>query len=222
MGRNRAPASARHAASAIIALGAGLSGADAGYVLDVRAADGSTSTTVVIGETFRVDFWLSSSVGSEHTSAIFRSVFSHAGLILLGYEWALPYVTGSIFDDSTAANVALPVTLTESLLAGPGFPAGVVDIEFSNVTGNDFLPPPPFGQGLLISLHLLVPADWRGPESMSISAVPDTFAFGFREIETLAGSSLALAIVIPAPGGAVLLLSFAGIPSRRRRGGASC
>jgi len=193
--------------------------ADAALVL-TPTVNGQSNAVVQPGSTATVDLLLSGVPGTQHTSSIFTVEFSSPGLLLHSYAWADPYVTGSIFDDSFPSGGALqggPMAITPGLLAGPGYPDGVSDILFSNVTGSTFGPPPPFGLGLLLSFVIEIPIGWQDFGPISIIARPDTFAIGFDEITTISGQALTIT-VIPAPSALWLLaaaLTHSG--SRRRR-----
>lgn len=190
--------------------------ATADYVLTPRSG-GSGSAIVGRGRTLNLNLGLTSDSSDTHTSAIFRVVFSSPGLTYQSYLWQAPYSNTSGDDDSTPRAEQLPVTLTADTLSGPSFPPGVVDVELSNVVESGT-----FGQGSLVTLTLGVPAGYTGPDSITISAAPDTFANGFDEIVTTAGPPFTLTIV-PEPSAAVLgcaaLLALSGRSLHRRQRG---
>ncbi|MBC7771464.1 MAG: hypothetical protein H7210_03100 [Pyrinomonadaceae bacterium] len=169
-----------------------------------------TSITRTPGQSFDLDITLTSDAADQHNSAIFRVVFSSPGLVYQDYEWSTPYVTGGIFDDCLPPIADLPVIISPQLVQGPGFPAGVSDIELSNVVGSGT-----FGVGLLARLTFLVPSDYAGADQMTISVAPDTFARGFDEIPTLAGTSVL--VTIPAPVTSTMLILGLGVGVPRRR-----
>src|SRR5262249_30976138 len=129
------------------------------------------------------------------------------GLVYDSYSWSAPYAANSIFDDSKPLLGSLPVTLDEFTLAGPGYPAGVVDVELSNAAAGLF------SQGLLATLSLTVPLNYRGGDQL-VSVVPDPFAHGFQVIDTTAGAGFQ--IIVPAPP-ALALLAMLGCGTARRR-----
>ncbi len=184
--------------------------ASADYVMTLLSG-GASTLEVEAGESFDLDVMLASDGSDIHNSAIFRVVFSGPGLFYDDYSWSRPYETGSIFDDSSPFVDDLSVQLDDLTLAGSGYPAGVVDIELSNVVaggGN-------FGEGLLVSLSLTVPSDFM-MGTMLIDISPDTIANGFDEISTTAGPAFEL-IVIPSPGGVVGLALVGLFASKRER-----
>ena len=176
--------------------------------------NGGTSAEVAPGEAFDLDIVLTSNAADAHNSAIFRVGFSEPGLLYDAYLWVAPYQTGTIWDDSDPLLSGLPLVLAASTLSGPGYPAGVVDIELSNVV--------PIGQGrfdegLLTTLMLTIPSDFEKDQSVWISVFPETIASGFDVIPTTAGPAFELRVV-PEPASVALWLSaLAACLSRRRR-----
>ena len=179
------------------------------YVVDIRSG-GASVVQAFPGQTVEIEVILQSASGDTHTSAITRLVFSLPGLSMTSAEWAPPYETGGIFDDSAPALVDLPSVLTAGLLAGPGYPVGVVDLELANVIASGS-----FGVGVLVSLTVEVPLDAVG--AIEVWAEPDTFANGFAVIPAQSGSSLSIQVV-PSPGtGVPACVVGAAIALRRRR-----
>lgn len=187
-------------------------GASAGYMMSVTSG-GQASANVAPGDSFTLDVSIAADGSEQHNSSIFRVVFSMGGLRYLGYEWNSPYLNGTIDDDSKPLDSALPVVLDDLTLAGVGYPAGVVDVELSNV-----LPiGPNFGSGIVASLVLQVPEDYDGPDEVLISLAPDQIALNGDEISTRTGEAFTL--VVPSGGGAAFLMAaVCGASGRRRRG----
>ena len=167
-----------------------------------------------IGATIRLDIV----VGTDHPGSTLDSVlmgllFSAPGLRYTSYEWAGSFPNRddllSIFDDSVPSWTNLPALLSADLLRGPGHPADAVDIQLSNIAADV-----PFSEGRLVTLILEVPREYTGPGMIEVSAFPDTFAMGFEEISTRAGTPLT--IIIPGPGVAALLMAAPLVGQRRR------
>lgn len=188
------------------------SASHAAYTL-TPLSGGQNARTVVWGEAFAINVVLTSNTSLDrHTSAIFQTRFTRAGLLLEDYQWAVPYETGGIFDDSTPARADLPVAVTAGTLSGNSHPSGVVDFEMSNVLIGQS-----FSTGTLVTLSLRVPANFGFLGQIFIIANPDQFANGFDEVPTTAGAVFTLNIV-PAPGAAgALMLASAMLAARRRR-----
>ncbi len=199
-------------APALLLCGLAAAPARAAYTL-IPTADGLSTRTVAPGDPFRLDVTLTSDAADQHNSAIFQLFFTEPGLVYQSYDWAAPYADGPPFDDSTPLLADLPAALDADLLTGPGHPAGVTDVELSNVLIGST-----FGVGTLVSLDLLVPADFAFRGSLFIAAVPDTFADGFDEIPAASGQVFEL-IIVPAPPAWPLLLLLPllrTLPPRRR------
>lgn len=201
-----------------IALVVGLcaGGAHAQYVVTARSL-GLDSRTVAPGETFSLDIAITGAAGDRHQAAVFRVVFSYAGLEYDAYAWAGPYENGTLDDFSTPDDSMLPLLLDADSLAGPAFPLGVTDIEMQNVLP---LGAPDFTSGKLLTLTLRVPLDWSGPDQVQINVVPDQFTrfVGGQEIAVPAAAGTPFTLVVPAPGigaAGVFLMMAAGC--RRRR-----
>lgn len=106
----------------------------ADYLL-YAVSDGCTAGRVAAGETFQVELWLSADNEDLSNSIIVQLFFSSGGLVYNSLTWHGVYA-GSAFDDSTPS--VFPVSLTPQVLAGPGHPPGIVDIELSNVAIEPF------------------------------------------------------------------------------------
>ena len=180
----------------------------ASYIL-TPLSGGQSSISVSAGDSFTLDINLESTDGlDEHNSAIFQLVFTSPGIELLSYSWASPYETGTVFDDSTPNSDVLPMTIDENSLMGPGYPDGVIDIEFSNVLISDL-----YETGEIVSLELRMSDAWDGT-AVTIFATPDTFANGFHEIETTAGQGFT---IVPAPATfSGLFIAILAVSQRRR------
>jgi len=180
--------------------------------------DDQDSATVSLGETFDLDIVLDSDASDEHISAIFQVVFSSPGLSYQSYEWYAPYENETDDDDSTPLWTALTTLLTADLFSGP---LDVVDVELSNATDGGGGGPSPFGIGKLVTLELLVPADYTGPETVTISAVSDQFFAGVQGgslvyVDADSGPSFELTI-IPEPASVAMLIVPLAILVRRRQ-----
>lgn len=163
--------------------------AHAAYVLTPLCEGGSTAT-VALGSSLTLELFLTSTAGDTHNSAIFDLVFTQPGLRYDAYAWSAPYLNALPNDDSTPLFTALPVLLAEDTLTGTGHPAGLVDIELSNVLIGST-----FGAGQLVSLTFTVPEDYGYLGWVYIAVAPETFANGFNEIPTSAGQVFALQVV---------------------------
>ncbi len=200
-----------HGLAAFTLTGLLAASAHGGYVMNLTS-DGATSKTVLAGGSFTLDVMLASSDGALHNSAIFRTVFSEAGLLYETYAWGQPYETGGFFDDSSPFGGSLPVLLDASVLAGVGYPDGVVDVELSNVVFDGV-----FTTGVLASLTFQIPKDWAGSDQIVISLEPDTIANGFSIVSTTVANDFVLTIVVPTPAAAWGLLLIGAGRGRRRR-----
>ena len=152
--------------------------AEADYVMSVLH-EGDSSVVVVPGSRFTVAVELSSNGMDQHNSAIFRVVFSDPGLVLEGYTWGAPYENGTVTDFSTPRLNTLP-----QLIDADTYDNGdsAVDMYMSNVNAA------PFGIGTLLTLDVLVPADYAGPNQVSLQVVPDTLSLGFPPaVPTISG-----------------------------------
>ena len=180
---------------------------------------GLDSATVDLDETFDLDIVLDSNASDEHISAILQVVFSAPGLSYQSYEWHAPYTNQTDDDDSTPFWTAVPTLLTADSFSG-GEP-DAVDLELSNATDGGGGSPPTFGTGTLVTLTLLVPADYAGPEAVTISAEPDEFFAGVQGgslvyVDADSGPSFELTI-IPEPASIGLLIAGGLLALRRRR-----
>ncbi len=205
----------RHCGSGVASLMLAVCG-HAGYML-TPSVGGQPSLDVAAGQSFTLDVVLTSDAADQHNSSIFGLLFSSGGLVLEGFEWSSPYVTGGLFDFSKPAWNQFPLALGPDTLSGPGYDPNAVDIELSNITGVLGQPVQYFGTGVLATLLFTVPSDWSGPSQVVISALPDTFAKGFTVIDTQAGDDFVLNIVVPGPAGLLVLVGVVGIGRRSRR-----
>ncbi len=193
----------------MLAVGASLFvAARADYVI-AATSDGLSSVNAVPGQVVAVDVGLTSNTSDVHNSAIFRVVFSEPGIEYVGYTWRPPY--GTTFDASTPSAVSLPAILSATTLDGAAYPAGVADVELSNVTDSGV-----FSSGVIAQLLVRVPIGWSGSGSVQVTVVPDTIANGFDVVPTTSGGALTL--VIPTPGSmALALVGVVGALRRRPR-----
>lgn len=205
----------RLAAVAVCVLGLAVP-AGASYIL-TPLSGGAGAATVNPGDAIDLDILLTTSAADEHTSAILRLVFSEPGLLYEGYTWAAPYANGTIDDDSKPLAGGLPLVLGADTLSGAGYPAGMVDVELSNVTDGGAGPPPPFGVGVLVTVTLRVPAGYQpAPGTITIGVAPDTLASGFGVIDAAAGPGFELTVT-PEPATLALLLAGGLALAIRRR-----
>lgn len=172
--------------------------ASADYIL-TPLLDGSSTAALEWGDSFSIDFVLSSDTGDTHDSAIFHAAFTEPGLFYTGYQWAAPYGNADPFDDSTPDDLDLPVALDADTFVNPLNPT-LIDVELSNVLLGQTA-----GPGTLVTLDFTIPADYGFIGTLYVIALPDTFARGFDEITTEGGTVLALDIT-PEPSSGLLLL----------------
>lgn len=195
-------------------LAAGVATVQADYTLNVLT-DGVPRARVTPGETFELGVFLSTAAEDTHDAAVFQLSFSSEGLLLNSYTWAAPYQTGTLEDASTPSPSLLPVLITPQLLSGGSYPFNVTDIEFSNITpqAGQF-----FNDGRLVTLSISVPANYSGPDSVTITPVPVEFVKGFGLVTTVPGQSFVLTIPEPSTlafGISGLLLLMAGSARRK-------
>ncbi len=183
--------------------------ARAGYIVSLES-QGLDALAVAPGDTFNLDVRLTADATETHTSAIVRLAFSTPGLEYSAYEWASPYLNGTIEDDSLPHSNDLPLSLDEATLAGPAYPVGAVDLELSNVlpAGESF------GEGIIARLTLHVPLGFDLSTPVEIAVLPDEIASGGDLIPT---RSAAPFLLVPAPAPAALLLAPLALGRRRRR-----
>lgn len=194
----------------VAALTAFAAPANAGYLMGITS-NGATSASVLPGDSIVLQIAITADASETHNSAIFRVNFSAPGLRYMGYEWENPYLNGSLDDDSKPLGGTLPVVLDDLLLSGVGYPAGVVDVEFSNV-----LPVGPnFGSGIIATLTLQVPDAYNGAPEIQISLAPDQIALNGNDVSTRTGGFFTL--VVPSPSvSAVFLVAASGLLNRKR------
>lgn len=208
-------------ASAVALVAVMTPAANAAYVLTpVKSGTTDSSVSVAPGGTFAVDYVLSSNASDVHNSIIFQSTFSSPDLVLQTYGWTGGYNNATSVgdnDDSTpnvinqgGGRAQTPTTITATTFNGP---AGVVDVEMSNVLDSGT-----FGVGNVVTLTLQVPAGWSGPSTVAINVVPDTVQNGFTPVTTTAGGPFTVNI-IPEPTslGFVGVAAIGMLAARRRR-----
>lgn len=190
---------------------AALGGPAQGAYLISLSSGGMSSAIVGPGESCTVEVLLASDAMNTHNSAIYRVEFSSGGLEYMDYAWSAPYLNSTIDDDSKPLRSQLPAILNVDTLSGVGYPAGVVDVELSNVLPAGGA----FGSGLLTTLTIKVPSSYSGPDAVLLSLVPDQVALNGIEIPTQAGT--AFTIVIPGCGTACSLLCGLMLTRRQRQ-----
>lgn len=192
---------------AAAALGLPAGSATADYIL-TPLSGGSSTLDVSPGDTFTLDLILTSDAGDEHLSSEFRLLFSQPGLTYLDYMWGVGYTTGGIDDVSVPFIDNLPAIIDENSYGSPAD----IDLYFSNLTDDGEV----FGEGVITSLTLMVPAEWEPvPDSIDIWVVPELFFDGFYAIPTTAGPTFTLNIV-PVPA-TLCLFGGAALFARRRK-----
>jgi len=154
------------------------------------SSGGASSVTVSPGQTVILDVVVTSTAAESHNSAIFRLIASAPGLVYQSYTWQAPYLNGTLDDDSKPLIRDLPSVLSATTLQGLGYPADTADVELSNVTGDGS----GFTNGTLVQLVLRVPADYQGPGSITITAVPSAIASGFALIPTTVAGSFNITV----------------------------
>lgn len=190
----------------IIALN-GATIAKGAYLLTPSIA-GQSQATVLPGQSFTIDLTLSGLSSDQHDACEFLVSFTAPGLVMTSYTWGSPY--SMQFDLSTPDDAQLPVMLTPELLQGGVHPDGIVDISFSNLTDSGL-----YGSGLLLSVGLMVPTDWTGPEAFQVQVIPDQFTRGFVGVPV--SSSGLLTVTVPAPFTPAVAVVVAGCALQRRR-----
>lgn len=183
-----------------------VSTATADYIL-TPTLGGMSSAEVAWGDSFTLDFILSSDAFDEHNSAIFQVIFTEPGLQYDAYDWASPYGEGDVADQSVPFLTDLPMVVDVDAYTNPISPT-LVDIQLDNVLLSGT-----HGAGDLVALDLTVPMDIGFVGSIYIYAQPDSFYNGFTQIPTTAGQVFEL-IVTPEPTTALMLAALVLI--RRR------
>lgn len=169
--------------------------------------------TVMPGDAFDLPILISSDANDESRTALFQVVFSKPGLLLTGYEWSAPYLTGGVDDDSTPHIDLLNAEPGAKLVGTTFADASAIDIELTNALDEGKWSE----NGTLVTLFLKVPDDYVPvPDAIVISVVPDQFlnANVFGLITTQAGPAFTLNIV-PEP--SVLAICVVGLLAALRR-----
>lgn len=170
---------------------------------------GLNKVDVMPGDSFDLDIVLTSDAADDHLSSEFRVLFSDPGIQYNSYQWGNGYTNGGI-DDVSVPSLG---DLTTTIQSNSYNPTADIDVYFSNLTDDGAM----FGEGVLVTLSLTVPADWvPGPDSITISLEPELFFDGFEAIPTVASSTFMLNI--PSPGGiSAFAVFFSKIGTARRR-----
>ncbi|MBL8745522.1 MAG: hypothetical protein JNK58_04105 [Phycisphaerae bacterium] len=186
--------------------------AQAGYMMGLSSG-GAASASVLPGDSIELQVAITADSSETHNSAIFRVLFSSAGLRYMGYSWSSPYLNGTLDDDSKPLGGSLPVVLDDLTLTGVGYPAGVVDVELSNV-----LPVGPnFGSGIIARMTLQVPETYNGAPEVQISLAPDEIALNGSTVSTRTGGFFNLIIPSPSVSAGGFLVAASGLLNRKRR-----
>ena len=144
--------------------------------------NGSNSATVAIGQSFSLNFDLTSDAADACDSAVFDVNFSHPGLVLDSYVWGDKY-NGSGYDNSNP----LASHYENFIKTGPTF-----------------------GSGNLLTLNMTVPPDHTPPiDTITVHVLPGKFALGDAYSIPATGPDLTLNIV-PEPA-SLTLLGMAGV-----------
>jgi hypothetical protein len=188
--------------------------ARADFILNVSSS--AAELELVPGQEFRVVVQLDGAPSQRYNSCIFSLLLTAPGLEIRGYEWVAPYEMASPYEYSNPGAAALPAVITPDLFVRPDAPE-LNDVEFSNVvdpdSGSSTAAP-----GTILTATFAVPMSYGGPQHVYLFAIPDTFASGFDVVPTQVGRGVALNIIVPTPGSALLVL-VAGVcayPRRRR------
>lgn len=147
--------------------------AEAAYTI-TPLIDGGSSATRTPGQTFSLDFLLTSDASDTCDSAILDVGFSSPKLLLHGYTW------GGSFSDSKDYEY----------------------YDFSNPTNGHFenFTMGTFGAGALLRLNMSVPADYVPlNDSIDIHVVPGTFALGLNNTIAVVAGPDAQLHVTPEP-----------------------
>jgi hypothetical protein len=156
--------------------------------LDITLADGTRATTVPEGGTFNVLVAVEAPHETVFNAALFRLIFTVEGCQVLDYEWHAPFVTGGVTDFSLDG-LPLPITVDDSTLDGPGYPAFTADAEFGNF---DFFLASTGGP--LMSLTLRAPVDAEPGSHFFVVAYPDLLTDGFTPVDIESGSLITVSI----------------------------
>ncbi len=178
-----AAALASHVAFTEATLASAFAGEPAG-ALHARSLQGGATVGARPGSTFVARISLESDVGIVYNSALFRVVLTRPGVAIEDYAWTAPFETGGPTDFSLVG-LELPSVITADSLAGPGYPAEVIDVEFGN-----FLLTGDATDGTVVDVTFTMPAKSQPGDTFFIAAVPDTFAFGFVPYPIAAGNVL--------------------------------
>ncbi len=181
------------------------------YILTPLSA-GANQRTVAHGQSFTLDIVITSDAADTQTSAIFQVRFTRPGLVLTDYQWAPPYGTGDIFDDSKPHHSSLPAPIVPETLEGGLYPPGLTDLEMSNVLIGST-----FGTGTIVSLDFNIPSNYAYTGPIFISLNADQIANGFDEVDSTAGQVFRLDVIIPTPAAAIILPAALLRATRRRR-----
>lgn len=166
--------------------------------------------SVLPGDSFSGAVILAGPAGIRNDSAVFRLVFTAAGLEFGPdwYQWGAPYVTGGP-DDLTSPGLSTTGALNAATFIDPLDPAAI-DVGFENLT-------PSFGQffttGLLLRFTLRVPLSVLAG-TFHVAFADGSFTNGASSVSVQPTSSLTVT-VIPAP--ATALVCALGLVAFRRR-----
>jgi hypothetical protein len=180
--------------------------ARADYFVDLLSG-GQPSRVAAPSSVFDLDVHLTSTGADKIDVAQFRLAFSMPGLRYQGYTWSAPFPNRSFEDDSRPKVDSLPARLTADTLAGPGIPAGEIDIQLSNITDILSEEISYFGNGLLVRLNFAVPEDFPPHSHLSVSLVPESFAQGFDPVAIADAKAFTLTVVPEVNGGALFALA---------------
>lgn len=111
------------------------------------------------GESFTIDFLLTSDANDVCTSAVLEVGFSRDGLRFDSYAWGSPFETGGWADGSDPSPEMGPLLNSGDLISG-------------NVYFDNFVETGEYSTGVLLALTLTIPSDFPAVGSVAINVLP--------------------------------------------------